>query len=177
MAAFLFLAFAYFAVGQATVARNGAQTAADAAALGAALEARDSIRDEFLAALEGGDVDALKELVAGDTINDAGACAAAGGYADDNHADVTSCPGANVPLSYSVGIQAQGSVGKSVIEGTDTVFATAHATAVIDPLCVFDHKDGDAFVFTCEDGAVTVDPTADGFELQLSEFFSVHLSE
>ena len=39
----LFLAFAYFAVGQAAVNRNGAQTAADAAALAAAQEARDQL--------------------------------------------------------------------------------------------------------------------------------------
>ena len=177
MAALLFLAFAYFAVGQASVARNGAQTAADAAALAAAREARDGIRDEFLAALEAGDLDALKDLLDGDGIDGAGACAAAGDYADDNHAEVTSCPGVNTPLNYAVGVRALDSVGKSVVKGTEAVFATAKATAVVDPLCVVDHKDGDAIVFTCEDGEQTVDPTAAGFELQLSEFFSVHLSE
>ncbi|MGV9241848.1 pilus assembly protein TadG-related protein, partial [Streptomyces nigra] len=39
-AGLLFLAFAYLAVGQAAANRNGAQTAADAAALAAALDTR-----------------------------------------------------------------------------------------------------------------------------------------
>ncbi|MEK8144688.1 pilus assembly protein TadG-related protein [Streptomyces sp. M10(2022)] len=48
----LFLAFAFFAVGQASATRNGAQGAADAAALAAAQDARDGMRLPFLAALE-----------------------------------------------------------------------------------------------------------------------------
>src|SRR5690606_38995430 len=39
----LFLAFAYFAVGQAAANRNDAQTAADAAALAAAQDKRDQL--------------------------------------------------------------------------------------------------------------------------------------
>lgn len=49
VAGLLFLAFAYFAVGQAAVNRNGAQTAADAAALAAAQETRDGLADLWVA--------------------------------------------------------------------------------------------------------------------------------
>jgi hypothetical protein len=44
----LFLALAYFAVGQAAATRSEAQTAADAAALAAALETRDQLADQWL---------------------------------------------------------------------------------------------------------------------------------
>lgn len=63
VAALFFLAFAFFAVGQASSVRNSAQTAADAAALAAARETRDGIRDEFLDALKAGDLDKLTDLL------------------------------------------------------------------------------------------------------------------
>ena len=44
----LCLALAYFAVGQAAVNRNGAQSAADAAALAAALNTRDELADQWV---------------------------------------------------------------------------------------------------------------------------------
>lgn len=51
VAGLLFLAFAFFAVGKASVTRNGAQGAADAAALAAAQQARDEIGPAFLGVL------------------------------------------------------------------------------------------------------------------------------
>jgi len=45
VAGLLFLAFAYLAVGQAAANRNGAQTAADAAALAAAQDTRDQLAE------------------------------------------------------------------------------------------------------------------------------------
>ncbi len=50
----LFLALAFFAVGQAAATRNGAQTAADAAALAAGQKYRDDLRKGFLDELRGG---------------------------------------------------------------------------------------------------------------------------
>src|SRR4051794_28092055 len=44
----LFLAFAYLAVGQAAATRNGAQTAADAAALAAAQDLRDKLAGQWV---------------------------------------------------------------------------------------------------------------------------------
>jgi Flp pilus assembly protein TadG len=166
-----------FAVGQASVTRNGAQTAADAAALAAARAARDGIEKDFLDALNAGDAAKLKELLNGAGIDGLGACAAAGAYAAGNDAELTACPGAKGPLSYTVGIRTLGAVGKSVVNGTENMHATSKATAVIDPRCAFDHKQDNAIIFTCKGGELTVDPTDNAFKLNLAEFFSVHLSE
>jgi Flp pilus assembly protein TadG len=177
VAALFFLAFAFFAVGQASVVRNGAQTAADSAALSAAREARDGIAADFLKALKAGDLNALGHLVNGEGIDGAGACDAAGVYAADNNAEVRSCPGPNGPLSYSVGIRTLGTVGNSVVNGTENMHGTAKATAVVDPLCTVGDKNRDAITFNCDAGKLTVDPTAGDFQLNLAEFFSVHLSD
>jgi Flp pilus assembly protein TadG len=175
--ALFFLAFAFFAVGQASVVRNGAQTAADSAALSAAREARDGIAADFLDALKAGDTDALGHLVKGEGIDGAGACAAAGVYAADNNAEVSSCPGPNGPLSYTIGIRTLGTVGNSVVNGTEDIHGTAKATAVVTPLCTVGARQGDVITFNCDAGKLTVDPTAGDFQLNLAEFFSVHLSE
>jgi hypothetical protein len=175
--ALFFLAFAFFAVGQAAVVRNGAQTAADAAALAAARDGRDGIEGQFLDALDAGDLSKLKELLNGTGIDGNGACAAAGTYAAGNDAEVTGCAGTNGALSYSVGIRTLGTVGNSVIKGTENIHATSKATAVIDPRCTDVHKGPNAIIFTCNDGELSVDPTDSNFKLNLAEFFSVHLSE
>lgn len=177
MAALLFLAFAYFAVGQATVARNGAQTAADAAALGAARAARDSVHDAFLDALKAGDIPALTALLNGQGMDAVDGCMAATTYANDNKADRPSCGRVSDPLGYTVGVRTQGTVGKSVVKGTETKHATATATAVVQARCTADAADGTKVTFICDGETVTVDPTADGFQLNLAEFFSVHLSK
>ncbi|WP_265737797.1 pilus assembly protein TadG-related protein [Actinacidiphila oryziradicis] len=177
VAALFFLAFAFFAVGQASVLRNSSQTAADAAALAAARGGRDGIEGKFLDALKAGDLGTLKGLLNGTGIDGTGACAAAGTYAAGNGAEVTGCPGTNSPLSYTVGVRTLGTVGKSVVKGTEDIHATSKATAVIAPRCTDVHKGPNAIIFTCTAGELSVDPTASNFKLNLAEFFSVHLSE
>lgn len=177
MAALLFLAFAYFAVGQASVARNGAQTAADAAALGAARTARDGVKADFLTALTAGDIDKLNDLLAGVGMDgDGAACTAATTYAADNHADRTNCDRVNNPPGYAVGVLTQGTVGNSVVAGTENMHAQARATAVVESVCTAEDAGASGVTFSCDTGTVTVDPTAVGFQLNLAEFYSVHLS-
>jgi len=175
--AVFFLALAYFAVGQASVVRNGAQTAADAAALGAARVTRDGIEDEFLDALEAGDVDRLNDLLNGEDMDGVGGCTAAADYANDNEADRTSCDWVGGPPGFTVGVRTQRTVGKSVVPGTETRHAEAKATAVVEPRCTADDATGSEVTFTCDGDDVTVDATVGGFQLNLAEFFSVHLSE
>ncbi|MFI1097169.1 pilus assembly protein TadG-related protein [Streptomyces sp. NPDC020917] len=177
MAALFFLAFAYFAVGQASVTRNGAQTAADAAALAAAREYRDEVGADFLKALTAGDLTALGNLLTGLGPDDGAACSAAGSFAGDNDADVRSCQRVSGPPGYTVGVRTRGTVGSSVIHGTQDLHATASATAVVEPRCRAGDKDGHAVRFTCDGGDLTVDPTAAGFLLDLADFYSVHLSK
>lgn len=176
IAALFFLAFAYFAVGQAAVARNTTQTAADAAALAAARDTRDGVQDDFLAALKAGDVDKLRQLLAGQGMDGAGACAAAVQYADLNHADVGPCTSSGSPPAWTVSVTDQRTVGRSVVKGTETLRATAHATAVVDARCTVLGPDGTGVRFSCDDQDVSVDATAGDFILDLSLFYSVHLT-
>jgi hypothetical protein len=177
MAALFFLAFAYFAVGQAAVTRSSAQTAADAAALAAARQERDDVHDAFLAALLAGDGTALGDLLTkvggpGDP------CAAASSYAEQNNASlVAPCVPVADPPGFTVHVITRGTVGKSVVKGSEDVHGRATATAVVEPRCHVGDTSGHTVNFACSGGPLAVDPTAPGFVLDLSAFYSVHLSK
>ncbi|MGW3243052.1 pilus assembly protein TadG-related protein [Streptomyces sp. NPDC001070] len=176
VAALFFLAFAFFAVGQASSVRNTAQTAADAAALAAARDVRDSVRGQFLDALDAGDLDKLGDLLALTGMTPGNACGAATNYADQNNALVDECD-VGGPGSATIALHTVGTVGNSVVPGTESMHARATATAVVESHCAVDGKDGDKITFVCDGDELTVDPTADDFDLNLAEFYSVHLSE
>ncbi|MFC4032713.1 pilus assembly protein TadG-related protein [Streptomyces polygonati] len=178
MAALFFLAFAYFAVGQAAVIRNRTQTAADAAALAAARELRDGAHDAFLADLLSGDTAALGQLLTNLPLEE-NACAAAQEYAGDNGADVTpgGCTPVNDPPGFHVEVRSRGTVGPSVVKGTENIHASAHATAVVVPRCTLAPAIKPVVDFTCDNGPLEIDPTQTGFVLDLSDFFTVHLSD
>nr|WP_078889995.1 pilus assembly protein TadG-related protein [Streptomyces sp. NBRC 110468] len=133
VAGLLFLAFAYFAVGQAAANRNGAQTAADAAALAAAQETRDDLADLWkLAVLDPTKWQDIFEGNGGDN-----ACWRADQLAALNDAGNVQCLPEGL-LSYRITVQANKSAGDSVIPETSTTRAHATATAVIDSLCTFE---------------------------------------
>lgn len=141
VAGLLFLAFAFFAVGQASATRNGAQGAADAAALAAAQKARDELGVPFLAALR--TPDGLNEFLEGHRYFGAG-CADAQGLASDNHADLHSDDSFRRPCAWNEGylqdkvtvsVKTRYTVGSSVIPSTKTTHAEATATAVIEFRC------------------------------------------
>lgn len=137
--ALLFLAFAYFAVGQAAATRNGAETAADAAALAAAQDARDQLRGHLLDILGGGGaLGAIGDVLGGHWPGLQDSCGAADRFAAANKAHVTSggcTPVAAPRQGYTVSVESDDTVGRSVIPGTETTRAHATATAVIEPLC------------------------------------------
>lgn len=177
MAAFFFLAFAYFAVGQASVARSSAQSAADAAALAAAREARDQLRDDLLSALDSGDQQALEAVLGASPQGVGTACKEARAFAADNNARVYACgPAHGSAFGFTVAVRSRKPVGKSVVGSTQTTFAKATATAVVEPRCVVGPKDGKRLGFVCADQHVTVDPTSADFRLDLSTFYAIHLS-
>jgi Flp pilus assembly protein TadG len=225
MSALFFLAFAYFAVGQATVTRNSAQTAADAAALSAARDYRDQVKDAFLKDLTGGDLKGLGQLLnLTGRQDDNAAQAAAYEYADDNGATVTDFRHpTDDPPTFTVSVVTKGTVGPSVIDSTKDTKAVARATAVVEPRCALDDQGlgnqptsgppttgeptggqttgnpptagqtggGDGgngstpgkgggpgpIHLTCDHtNNVTIDPTSTGFTLDLSDFYSVHLT-
>ncbi|MPY60419.1 hypothetical protein FNH08_25635 [Streptomyces spongiae] len=180
----LFAALAFFAFGQAAFARNGAQSAADAAALAAAQEARDDLvldlgnaigtDDNWLDWLDLGDVDFPLD----------GPSAAAQALAADNDASVPDGAQGFVLDGYPafrVAVVTNYTVGDSIIPGTENMQAEAEATAVIQPRCDFDvNADPTKPVeLVCDDQPVNIDPQDfDPDDLpDASVMFSVHLAE
>ncbi|MEU0846056.1 pilus assembly protein TadG-related protein [Streptomyces sp. NPDC005962] len=135
VAALLFLALAFFAVGQAGATRNGGQTAADAAALAAAQDYRDQLGTALLAAVTDGG--ALEDLLNGRGIGVGNACEQAEWFAQQNAANLTGdrCVPGYLPTSFTVTVKTQKPVGKSVIPGTESQYGEAEAKAVIGPRC------------------------------------------
>ncbi|MFE9974834.1 pilus assembly protein TadG-related protein [Streptomyces hirsutus] len=176
----LFLAFAYFAVGQATVNRNGAQTAADAAALAVTQDKRDQ--------LAGAWVQNILDPAEWDGIFDGAAeglalsCWRADQLAAQNAAEVLNCAPEGL-LGYTVEVRSTESVGESVVPGTEDFKSEATATAVIKSLCEFELPAEDAEeeklpLLTCKDREWELDPE-DPEELlpKPEDLFDVHLSD
>jgi hypothetical protein len=180
----LFLAFAYLAVGQAAANRNGAQTAADAAALAAAQETRDQLAEDWLKVVS--DPTKWQEILEGDTAVFEG-CWRAYELAAENDADVLGC-GPAEPLGYEVSVEANEPVGDSIVPGTEDMRSTASATAVIEPRCTFDPPgedagdgDGDETLplpqLTCDDTEWPLDPEDPSTLPDPEDLFDVHLAD
>ncbi|MDX3456948.1 pilus assembly protein TadG-related protein [Streptomyces sp. ME02-8801-2C] len=178
----LFAAVAFFVFAQAASVRNGAQSAADAAALAAAQDARDEMVDGLVAAIEADD-DWLDWLDGDEPVGD-GAQAAAQALAADND---SSLDGEAVQVvqdgypGFRVNIQTNYTVGNSIIPGTESMRGKAHATAVVQPRCenVPPVDPLDPFELDCDGETVTIDPghfNPDDFP-DASVLFSVHLVE
>ncbi|WP_037861308.1 pilus assembly protein TadG-related protein [Streptomyces sp. NRRL S-340] len=135
VAGLLFLGLAYFAVGQATVNRSGAQTAADAAALAAAQDTRDQLAAEWLKDVA--DPDEWQRIFDGNGDGLEPSCWRAYELAQRNDAQVNDCVQSG-PLSYTVDVETNKAMGKSVVPITESKHSKAHATAVIERLCTFD---------------------------------------
>ncbi|MFD8843349.1 pilus assembly protein TadG-related protein [Streptomyces pseudogriseolus] len=136
----LFLAFAYLAVGQAAANRNGAQTAADAAALAAAQERRDQLAGAWLKNLL--DPKKWQDIFDGEADGLTPSCWRAEQLAASNDATVLSC-NANGLLGYTVEVRTNKTVGDSIVPGTETKRSRATATAVIDSRCDFELPAGE----------------------------------
>jgi len=173
VAGLLFLAFAYLAVGQAAVNRGGAQTAADAAALAAAQEARDQLAGLWVDALS--DPTKWTDIFEGKGADDP--CWRAEQLAAENDARLNSChPDL---LKYTVEVQTNKSVGDSVVPGTENIKSTKSATAVIEPLCLpgDDATTGALPHLTCKGGDWDPDPDDPAGLPKPEDLFDVHLAD
>ncbi|MEU6621818.1 pilus assembly protein TadG-related protein [Streptomyces litmocidini] len=150
IAGLLFLAFAYFLVGQAALTRNSAQTAADAAALAAAQDAREQLRDGWIEViLDPGQWDRFLHGVA--NTDEDSACQQAEEFAARNEAVVTDrgcVPLATEDRGFRVTVRTTGREARQ---------ATASAEAVLEPRCTFDPPGP-----TPEPSETTPDPTPTG---------------
>ncbi len=131
--ALLFLAFAYFAVGQAAATRNGAQTAADSAALAATQDRATQLRTALLQVFGSPHPGGVGQLLNGVFPGLVDSCGKAARFAQDNRARTTACD--PVPGGYHVRVVTDYTVGRSVLPGTQDRRARADATAVMTPRC------------------------------------------
>ncbi|MEU9500452.1 pilus assembly protein TadG-related protein [Streptomyces sp. NPDC048196] len=148
VAGLLFLALAFFAVGQAAATRNGAQTAADAAALAAGQKYRDLLTKRVLDGVRDGsyetDKAAWEDLLNGRGVLSPAACASADWFAGRNDAEVSRCVPDSWPTSFAVTVKTLNTVGSSVVPGTAGKHARAEATSVVGPRCAPAPDGGDA---------------------------------
>ncbi|MFH0242567.1 pilus assembly protein TadG-related protein [Streptomyces sp. HK10] len=197
VASLLFLALAYFVVGQASASRNGAQSAADAAALAAAQDARDQLRRGLLASVL--NPRNWNDLLNGKGFGTYGACQEARSFAARNKSDVI--PGGcrrltDGRMGFTVKVKTQKSLGETVVPGTEDIHMTAEAIAVIEPRCTFkpdetEPEDGedpdsggsgnDKPVFpgelTCDGRDRFIDPENLDFFPDAADLFTVRLSD
>ncbi|MFJ6695816.1 pilus assembly protein TadG-related protein [Streptomyces sp. NPDC091272] len=180
----LFLAFVYFAFAQAAVARNGGQSAADAAALAAAQDVRDELTQGFFDDIA--NPETLADWLDAKGFEGSGEGAAAQ-LAASNRSDLSGIQFAWVQgdPAFTANIETQYTVGKSLLPGTEGTHARAHATAVIEPLCAIapDADLAKLVVIDCRGSGVweldpkdiaDVDP---GALPKAKDLFSVHLAE
>ncbi|WP_189529926.1 pilus assembly protein TadG-related protein [Streptomyces roseolilacinus] len=168
----LFLALAFFAVGQAGATRNGAQSAADAAALAAAKESRGQF--------DLGDLDGpgWADLFDGELVGENG-CEASHTYAARNGASVNGCAElGDGRWGFRVTVRSVKPVGDTILPGTEGRHAVATATAVVVPRCAFeaadDKKAPSPGSLDCEGTELDLDPDdlpdmSDLFEVRLTE--------
>ncbi|MGW4819553.1 pilus assembly protein TadG-related protein [Streptomyces sp. NPDC004227] len=174
----LFLAFAYLAVGQAAANRNGAQTAADAAALAAAQDTRDQLAGKWVDTVL--DPSKWQDLLNGNVAQMNG-CWRAYQLAQHNDAHVDGCQPSL--LRYTVHVQTDKSVGESVVPGTEDKHSKANASAVIEPLCTFDppledSEDKDVLPrLTCKNRYWDLDPHHLTDLPRPEDLFDVHLAD
>ncbi|MFJ4599887.1 pilus assembly protein TadG-related protein [Streptomyces griseoluteus] len=184
-AGLLFLAFAYLAVGQASVNRSGAQTAADAAALAAAQERRDLLTGRWLTDLA--DPTTWDGILHGLTYVGP-SCWRADELAAQNDAQVQQCDESRA-LEVQVEVRTNKRVGDSVVPGVSDIRSTRSATAVIKPICDFDVPDegapppdeeADAAplpALHCEGKIWKLDPKKPGDLPKPEDLFDVHLAD
>lgn len=175
----LFLAFAYFAVGQAAANRNGAQTAADAAVLAAAQDRRDQLAGKWVENVL--DPTKWQDVFEGDP----GwallpSCGRAAQLAARNDARVVSCD--PDVLRFTVEVETDKSVGDSIVPGTESRQANATAVAVIEPRCAFKLPAEDAAAdvlprLTCKGRHWDLDPDDLTVLPEPEDLFDVHLAD
>ncbi|MFB8028990.1 MULTISPECIES: pilus assembly protein TadG-related protein [unclassified Streptomyces] len=175
VAGLLFVAFAFFAVGQASATRNDAQGAADAAALAAAQDARDNLGVPLFAALES--PQSFDQFLR-DYRYGYDSCPHATRLAASNRSDLQGCSWEYGYLRDRVTakVRTQHSVGSSVIPGTERKHATADATAVIEFRCTWKAKEL-IYTFDCDTrSGIVIDPLHPQSWATLSKaLFAVHL--
>ncbi|MFC9925668.1 pilus assembly protein TadG-related protein [Streptomyces sp. NPDC127190] len=178
VAGLLFLALAYLAIGQASVNRSGAQTAADAAALAAAQDQRDQLTGKWLENLK--DPAKWQDIFAGKA-DLTSSCWRADELAAQNDGQVQRCDESQ-PLKVTVDVRTNKPVGDSVVPGVKDIRSTESATAVVELRCKVNPPDletGDSPLprLTCDGKVWNPDPGRPEELPQPQDLFDVHLAD
>ncbi|MEV6735843.1 pilus assembly protein TadG-related protein [Streptomyces sp. NPDC051104] len=178
----LFAALAFFVFAQAASARNGAQSAADAAALAAAQDSREELMTGLQDAI--GHDDNWLSWLNGGRFQGTGVAAAAERLAAENDATLKGEPvrtTVNGFPGYHVVIETRYTVGDSILPGTENRHAKAEATAVIQPRCTFGSNADPKKPVQLDCGGDLIDINPGDFNSDdlpdASVLFSVHLAE
>jgi hypothetical protein len=175
----LFLAFAYLAVGQAGANRNGAQTAADAAALAAAQDTRDQLAAAWEQSVRA--PEKWQDIFDGNVPGAGLSCRRAEQLAARNDARVLSCEPDGL-LAFVVKVETNRTVGDSIVPGTENQKSVASARAVIAPRCTFeppaDGAGNDVLPsLDCQDRNWDLNPEDLGDLPRPEHLFDVHLAD
>ncbi|WP_330240483.1 pilus assembly protein TadG-related protein [Streptomyces sp. NBC_00525] len=137
VAGLLFVALIFFTFGEADIRRNGAQGAADAAALAAAKESRSLLEPELEAHLT--DPDYFESVFGTSFLGGPGnACGKASEFAALNDAaDVRCRPLSDGRWGYEVSLRSSKGMSTDLVPGTKGKKASAEAVAVVEPRCTF----------------------------------------
>ncbi|MDT0310361.1 pilus assembly protein TadG-related protein [Streptomyces sp. DSM 44917] len=173
----LVVALIFFVFAQAAVTRSSGQSAADAAALAAAREARDHLFDEFLSAIE--DEEDIGDILDGDDFWTEAACEeAAPALAARNDARVIECGRAAEDNGVTVRVETRGTVGESPIPGTEDWRARAEATALIRGRCESTSEEAGRVELSCEEGEdLSFDPDDEGALPDARDLFHIYLAD
>ncbi|WP_405899630.1 pilus assembly protein TadG-related protein [Streptomyces sp. NBC_00727] len=190
----LFVALIFLTFGEADIQRNGAQGAADAAALAAAKESRSLLAPDLEAHLA--DPDYLDSVFNAAFAGVPGAaCGKASEFAALNKASGVRCrPLTDGRWGYEVSLTSDKGMSTNVIPGTAGKKAKAVAVAVVEPRCTFipapdsdpdegpdptpDTPDTPIGRVRCDDGLEWgIDPEGTESMPDMADLFSVHLAE
>ncbi|NEC67640.1 pilus assembly protein TadG-related protein [Streptomyces sp. SID9727] len=137
VAGVLLVALVLFAFGEADIRRNGAQSAADAAALAAAKESRSLLEPDLKTHLT--DPEYFESVFSTSFPGGTGdACWKASDFAARNEAGAVRCrPLADGRWGYVVRLKSAKGMSTDIVPGTEGRKAEATAVAVVEPRCAF----------------------------------------
>lgn len=176
----LFLALIFFAFGEADVRRNGAQSAADAAALAAAQESRSREAMDLRAHIL--DRVYLALVFNGPYPGTHNGCAQASRFAAQNDAMSVDCRMLfDGRWGFTVGVRSNKGMSANLVPGTEGKHATASSVAVVDPRCTFipnpDLTSPSPGALACDTRKWVIDPKDLALLPEMTDLFTVRLAE
>lgn len=175
----LFLALIFFAFGEADVRRNGAQSAADAAALAAAQESRSLEEVDLRAHIM--DRVYLSILFNGPFPGTHSGCMKASWFARQNDATSVRCDRLPGRWGFSVDVRSNKGMSANLVPGTEGKRAKATSVAVVESRCKFipnpDLTSPSPGTLACDSKVWVINPKDMALLPDMTDLFTVRLAE